>query len=158
MLINQVMNIFERLRVIGKTIDIMNPEDSSLTIGDKIKTATEMQIDLAKQLSNARSLQQNVEVCGKRITKQVSTVSGLASTATSYYETLKDETLPDLIKRLESLEQPPTPPTDENGYSTSRVFPVDYTLPGINFFVRAGKVVGSIEYDMTYGPRDGVLH
>lgn len=158
MLINQVMNIFERLRVIGKTIDIMNPEDSSLTIGDKFKTATEMQIDFEKQLRNARSLQQNVEVFGKRITKQVTTVSGLASTATSYYETFKDETLPDLIKRLESLEQPPTPPTDENGYATSRVFPVDYTLEGVNFFVREGKAVGSIEYDMTYGMRDGVLH
>lgn len=43
--INPVMNIDEDLRVIGKTININNPNQNSLTIGDQFKTASQYQAE-----------------------------------------------------------------------------------------------------------------
>ena len=43
--INPVMALEERLRVIGKSVDIVNPINSSLTIGDKFKTLIEYQVE-----------------------------------------------------------------------------------------------------------------
>lgn len=37
-------------------------------------------------------------------------------------------------------------------------FPVDYNIEGINFFTRAGKQPGTLEYEMTYGERTGGFH
>lgn len=42
---NPVMNIDERLRIIGKTTDINSPQDASLKIGDKFKSLEEYQVD-----------------------------------------------------------------------------------------------------------------
>lgn len=162
-----IMNVYEWLRIIGKSVDINEPQNSSLTIGDKFKTATEMQLDLRKEIVRAKTLQQQLQTANQRLASRLQTVSTMTGTLNENYNLLATETLPSLskgyteldgrVKRLETTV-PPTPPTDSNGYATNRVFPVDYTLPGINFFVRAGKSPGSIEYDMTYGPRDGVLH
>ena len=43
--VNPVMALEERLRVIGKSVDIVNPINSSLTIGDKFKTLIEYQVE-----------------------------------------------------------------------------------------------------------------
>lgn len=157
-LINQVMNINERLRVVGKTINILAPWNNTLEIGDKMKTANEIQLDLNRQVKYAVTLQQQLQTANQLFAGRLNTVSTLTGDLSSNYTNLTNVVLPDFEKRLQTLEVPPTPPTDENGYSTNRVFPVDYTLEGVNYFVREGKSPGSIEYDMTYGPRDGVLH
>ncbi|MFW3332276.1 phage tail spike protein [Aerococcus viridans] len=153
-----VMNVHEWLRIIGKSVDINEPQNSSLTIGDKFKTATEMQLDLRKEIVRAKTLQQQLQTANQLLAGRLNTVSTMTGDLSSNYTNLTNVVLPDFEARIKTLEVPPTPPTDSNGYSTSRVFPVDYTLPGINFFVRSGKSPGSIEYDMTYGMRDGVLH
>lgn len=59
--INPVMTINERLRIIGKTIDINAPEEDKLTIGDKFKTANEYQSDLNKSNQKVVELQELVE-------------------------------------------------------------------------------------------------
>src|SRR5690625_776120 len=46
--INPIMNIDERLRIIGKTTDINSPQDASLKFGDKFKTLDEYQVDALK--------------------------------------------------------------------------------------------------------------
>lgn len=152
-----VMNVYEWLRIIGKSVDINEPQNSSLTIGDKYKTATEMQLDLRKEIVRAKTLQQQLQSANRILASRLQTVSTMTGTLNENYNLLATETLPSLSKgyteldgRVKKLETT-VPPTDENGYATSRVFPVDYTLPGINFFVRVGKSPGSIEYDMTYG-------
>ncbi|WCG37050.1 phage tail protein [Aerococcus urinaeequi] len=157
-LINQVMNINERLRVVGKTINILAPWNNTLEIGDKMKTANEIQLDLNRQVKYAVTLRQQLQTANQLFAGRLNTVSTLTGDLSSNYTNLTNVVLPDFEKRLKTIEVPPTPPTDGNGYSTNRVFPVDYTLEGINYFVRAGKSPGSIEYDMTYGMRDGVLH
>lgn len=54
---NPIMAIDERLRVIGTSVDINSPESSSLTIGDKIKTASEYQADAERTSQRVIELQ-----------------------------------------------------------------------------------------------------
>lgn len=157
-LVNPVMGVDETLRIIKKTIDINAPENDKFAIGNLFESYTDIQLDLNRQVKYAVTLQQQLQTANQLLAGRLNTVSTLTGDLSSNYTNLTNVVLPDFEKRLQTLEVPPTPPTDENGYSTSRVFPVDYTLPGINFFVREGKSPGSIEYDMTYGMRDGVLH
>lgn len=157
-LVNPVMGVDETLRIIKKTIDINAPENDKFSIGNLFESYTDIQLDLNRQVKYAVTLQQQLQTANQLLAGRLNTVSTLTGDLSSNYTNLTNVVLPDFEKRLQNLEVPPTPPTDENGYSTNRVFPVDYTLPGINFFVRAGKSPGSIEYDMTYGMRDGVLH
>lgn len=170
-LYNPYMRIDEVLRIVKKQIDINSPQNDKIMIGDIIKSATEIDQELRRQNQLAYSM---LELERTKLEREVKAVTLTAQTIQEENKDLKENVIPqmnnsynglnksykDVLERLKRLETtvPPTPPTDSNGYATSRVFPVDYTLPGINFFVRSGKSPGSIEYDMTYGMRDGVLH
>src|SRR5690625_2796611 len=59
--INPIMRIDERLRVIGKTTDINSPQDASLKIGDKFKTLDEYQADANKSSRRVVDLENTVE-------------------------------------------------------------------------------------------------
>lgn len=56
-IINPVMGIDEELRVIGKTIDIINPNQNDLTVGDQFKTAAEYQAELNKSAARVVELE-----------------------------------------------------------------------------------------------------
>ena len=156
-----VMNVYEWLRIIGKSVDINEPQNSSLTIGDKFKTATEMQLDLRKEIVRAKTLQQQLQSANQILASRLQTVSTMTVTLNENYNLLATETLPSLskgyteldgrVKRLETTV-PPTPPTDSNGYANNRVFPVDYNRSGINFWTK------STQPDMGYGNRSGGFH
>lgn len=61
LLINPVMNILgEQLRIIKQSIDINNPQNGSLTVGDKFKTATDFQVDMNKETRHIYNLENNV--------------------------------------------------------------------------------------------------
>lgn len=49
---NNLMNIEDNLRVIKQTIDIINIDTSSITVGDIFKTLTEIEADRQKQLNS----------------------------------------------------------------------------------------------------------
>ncbi|WP_262481735.1 phage tail protein [Bacillus sp. CH30_1T] len=66
-LINPVMCINERLRVIGKTLEINSPQDTNLTIGDKFKTLNEYQSDVNKSTKKVLDLENTVGVLTERI-------------------------------------------------------------------------------------------
>lgn len=59
--INKIMNIDEDLRIIGKTIDIINPENNDLTVGDKFKTASEYQHEMNQSQKSVIDLKNTVE-------------------------------------------------------------------------------------------------
>src|SRR5699024_810675 len=59
--INPVMQINENLRVIGKTMDVINPNQNILTFGDKFKTASEYQSESNKVGRNVVTLQNRVD-------------------------------------------------------------------------------------------------
>ena len=59
--INPVMALDERLRIIGKTIDIVDPLNSSLTIGDKFKSLLDYQLERDKMERQVGILQGRLE-------------------------------------------------------------------------------------------------
>ena len=68
--INPLMNIDERLRIVGKTTDINSPQDSSLKIGDKFKTLDEYQADANKSARKVIELESTVETQSKKMREQ----------------------------------------------------------------------------------------
>lgn len=157
---NVEFNTVDYLQIVEMTIDSENLQKNQITVGSTFKTLTQYQALQAKRLTQVYTLKATVD----RQSRQLNLVSSGQKQLSELYNAVSENAakVPDIEKQLkqilESLENGGGSDVDENGYSTSRVFPVDYTLEGVNYFVREGKAVGSIEYDMTYGMRDGVLH
>lgn len=62
---NQVMGIDEPLRIVAKTTDILEPWNNGLTIGDKLKTASQYQAEANKQIRMVGQLQSRVSLLGE---------------------------------------------------------------------------------------------
>ncbi|AYE35320.1 phage tail spike protein [Clostridium septicum] len=58
--INPLMNINEELRVIEKNIDGNNPQNSSLTVGDKFEDIKQYQLGIIKANKNIETLNENI--------------------------------------------------------------------------------------------------
>ena len=65
--INQIMEINENLRIIGKSTDINKPHDDSLKIGDKFKNLDEYQADANKSAKNIIELENTVSRQSQKI-------------------------------------------------------------------------------------------
>ena len=99
-IINPIMGIDERIRIIKKTVDIVFPINSTLTIGDKFKTLIDYQIEQRNASKDVRRTQEMVmEQKGiiNTLTTQVDTVQQTLSSTS--LETLPD----DLITIREQL-------------------------------------------------------
>lgn len=72
--INPVMGIDDNLRIVGKSIDINNPEDDKLKIGDKFKSLDEYQIDANKSAEKVIDLESTVTRQNERV-KELSKAS-----------------------------------------------------------------------------------
>lgn len=167
----------EILRVVKINIDINEPQLSSITIGDKYTDLSEFQNDRAR-LADYRHRQNerkfdDIEIYQDRQDKSIKTNKDNIGINANNINTNKEridaivewrdgfiERYNDLVGIVNDLVANQTPPsgggggggTDSSGYSSGRVFPVDYNLPGINFWTRATQP------DMSYGPRWGTLH
>lgn len=164
-LYNPYMRIDEVLRIVKKQIDINSPQNDKIMIGDISKSATEIDQELRRQNQMAYSM---LELERTKLEREVKAVTLTAQTIQEENKDLKENVIPqmnksyndlsksykDVLERLKRLETtvPPTPPTDSNGYATSRVFPVDYNRSGINFWTK------STQPDMGYGDRSGGFH
>jgi Prophage endopeptidase tail len=93
LIINPIMGINERLRVIGKSLDINSPQGASLTIGDKLKTLNQYQNDLNKSSQKVNELQQSVSNYG-------TTIGDNSTSITKIEDDLKA-----LIERVIALEK-----------------------------------------------------
>ena len=124
--INPVMFIDERLRVVARQIDLVSVERSNLTIGDKFKSAEEWQLDnirkRTKQLVTTRQLEEQqsqleeVRVIVSSTAKAVETVNTTVSEQSSqllsaqdrqkldYLLVTKEINLDELMSRVEALE------------------------------------------------------
>ncbi|WP_373780964.1 phage tail spike protein [Jeotgalibaca porci] len=166
----------EILRVVKINIDINEPQLSSITIGDKYTDLSEFQNDRAR-LADYRQRQterkfDDVEIYQVRQDGLIETNKNNIGTNSHNINVNKEridaivewrdgfiERYNDLVGIVNDLVANQTPTsggggggTDSSGYANNRVFPVDYNLPGINFWTRATQP------DMSYGPRWGSLH
>ncbi|WP_062105208.1 phage tail spike protein [Bacillus niameyensis] len=107
--INPVMGINETLKVIGKTIDIINPNQNDLTIGDKFKTTAQYNYEANKAQQNVVELQQTVS----RQSNKIGTLTvDLTSAKTELeatkqrlenYENITDEDIISISNSIESV-------------------------------------------------------
>lgn len=72
--INPIMGIDDRLRVVGKSIDIINPENNELDIGDQFKKASEYQFEAKQAEKKVVALESTVARQNKRV-KELSKAS-----------------------------------------------------------------------------------
>ncbi|HFI0512474.1 TPA: phage tail protein [Streptococcus suis] len=124
--INPVMSIDERLRIVARQIDLVSVERSNLTIGDKFKSAEEWQLDnvrkRTKQLVTTRQLEEQqskleeVRIIASTTAEAVETVNTTVSEQSSqllsaqdkqkldYLLVTKEINLDELMTRVETLE------------------------------------------------------
>lgn len=170
----------EILRVVKINIDINEPQLSNVTIGDKYTDLSEFQNDRAR-LADYRHRQaerkfDDIEIYQDRQDKSIETNKNNIGINANNINTNKNridaivewrdgfiERYNDLVGVVNDLVANQNNNgggggTDSSGYSNNRVFPVDYNRSGINFFLRANHAPGTLQYEMTYGPRTGGLH
>ena len=168
----------EILRVVKINIDINEPQLSNVTIGDKYTDLSEFQNDRAR-LADYRQRQterkfddveiyqvrqdgaidtnkNNIGINASNINTNKGRIDEIVEWRTGFIERYNE--LVNTVNDLVANQTPPSGGTDSNGYSNSRVFPVDYNRSGVNFFLRANHAPGTLEYEMTYGDRTGGLH
>lgn len=100
---NPIMGVDERLRVIGKTIDINAPESDSLTIGDKFKTLNEYQSDLNKSARQLVELESTVGKQSQTINNIKFELNEVDSAVQQVQLTLSESDLPALEQAVEDL-------------------------------------------------------
>lgn len=89
---NPLMNVDDDLRVNGVTIDIINPQNASLTIGDKFKRQTDYAIEAINNGSNIYQVKQSVSQLSQKVKKTDETVNNL------------DTTVKDVKKKIDSVD------------------------------------------------------
>ncbi|WP_440896234.1 phage tail spike protein [Amphibacillus sp. Q70] len=102
--VNPIMNLDERLRIVGKTTNINNPQDASLKIGDKFKTLNDYQADANKRSRQVIDLQSRVEGQSRTISTIKNEVVTVESNLQDLQKVVEDadiEGLPDAIGDLE---------------------------------------------------------
>ena len=108
--INPVMALEERLRVIGKSVDIVNPINSSLTIGDKFKTLIEYQVEqraAEKQIIRLQGRLRGLTRSNAALRASVQSISTEIATVQENLLTIDVENLPlelqDIHDQLENI-------------------------------------------------------
>jgi len=101
-IVNPIMTLNERIRVVTKKVDIVEPVNSSLTIGDKFKTLIDYQREQRAASKNYSKLQ-------SLVTQQRATISTISAQLETIQTTLTNtnvETIPDDIQAINiQLEQ-----------------------------------------------------
>lgn len=103
--INPVMNIDERLRIVGKTTDINNPQESSLKVGDKFKTLDEYQVDANRSAQKVFELEEIVEIQRKRIYEIRNEVKNVETNLKNVQQVIEKVDLEELPNALDALVQ-----------------------------------------------------
>jgi len=108
---NPVLAISEPLQVIGKTIDIYNPELSKLQIGEKYKTLSDYQAQANRQMMNVQLLEERVTSLGAENIKLSQSLDDAQASVTQLKTALEynDDTgislaLNDIDQKLTTLE------------------------------------------------------
>lgn len=116
---NPLMGIDETLRIIGQTIDLTNPANSTLSIGDKILNQEDFNRQLAKAQQAVDELQNEVNFLGSdlvNLSMEFSKSNDLVDNLKASVETMKQNlgdqdlsgitgTLAGMTQQLESLSQ-----------------------------------------------------
>ncbi|PGK42343.1 lysin [Bacillus anthracis] len=101
--INPIMGIDERLRVIGKSLDINSPQNASLTIGDKFKTLNQYQSDLKKSAENIVDIRTTVAQQTNKISSLTTSLGEVQKELQALKESIDDANLQGGIQSISKL-------------------------------------------------------
>ena len=94
--VNPIMSLRERIRIVTKKVDIVNPVNSSLTIGDKFKSLIDYQKEQREASKNYTKLQ-------NLVTQQRATISGLSEQLAGVQTTLTNTSVDTLPADLQAI-------------------------------------------------------
>jgi len=103
--INPVMGIDDKLRVVGKTIDIIEPNNNALTIGDRFKKASEYQRDALKAERKVVELEGIVSSQSQRIGQLLNEINNVNNEVNNVKQIIDSADLEELPEAINSLEQ-----------------------------------------------------
>jgi len=103
--VNELFGIDEILQVVQKNINIMDPTDISLVIGDMPKTLTDYQVELNKSASKVVDLENTVSRQSQRLGQLVGEISNVNKEITNVQQLINNVDLEHLPDAIQSLEQ-----------------------------------------------------
>nr|WP_256439594.1 phage tail protein [Sporosarcina sp. 6E9] len=102
--INPIMGIDERLRIIGKTTNINSPQDASLKIGDKFKTLDEYQADANKSARKVVELESIVNNQSSKIGGLLEQINNVNTEIGNVKNIIVDADIEELSGAISALE------------------------------------------------------
>lgn len=102
---NPIMGIDERLRVVGKSINILQPENDGLTIGDKFKTLNDYQADANKAGRRVVELQNVVNRQSQRLATIQQEMNNVDDILEDINKAIGDADIPALEESINNLNQ-----------------------------------------------------
>lgn len=102
---NPVMAIDERLRIVGKTINLLAPEKDTLTIGDKLKNANEYQSEMNKNAKKVIELQNKLSEQDCQLSNLSDRLSVAQTTLGNIQGTLQDVDIENLPIELQGISE-----------------------------------------------------
>ncbi|MCV9884696.1 phage tail spike protein [Metabacillus halosaccharovorans] len=102
---NSIMGIDERLRIIGKSLDIKSPQNAALTIGDKFKTLNQYQSDMNKSAQQVVELQNTVSRQSQTIGVLKTELSTVNDAVITIQSTLEENDIPALEQAVTDLQE-----------------------------------------------------
>lgn len=103
--INPLMDINEELRVIGKTINVLDPQNSTLEIGDKFMTASEYQYKTNKGQRKIVELESTVESQTKKLSNIQTELNNVDEVLDRLNEAIGDGDIPALENAVGDLNE-----------------------------------------------------
>lgn len=148
-----------------------DPSEPEFDFG-KIKTymdsfGKKMKADIEKMLSPILYEYGKSRTTGNQYVKLEKTYSNLYKITTTLdfkkaIDTLIQngtDGLEDILGGIIKPTDPPPPPDPEPEPESQMYFPVDYSIPGVNFWKRSNWATGTLQKNMTYGNRStGAFH
>jgi phage minor structural protein len=104
-IVNPIMTLNERIRVIGKTVDIVDPINSSLTIGDKFKTLIDYQMEQREASKNYNKLQNTITQQRATIDSLSTQLAAVQNTVTTSNVSTLPQDLQDINDQLDTIQQ-----------------------------------------------------
>lgn len=94
----------ERLQVIEKNIDIINPTQMSLTVGEKYKTLTQYQVEANKKAKTVEQLQQTVSNQSQTIAVLKTELTAVDNAVKEVQQTIAENDIPALEHAVADLQ------------------------------------------------------
>lgn len=104
-LINPILSVNEKIQVIEKQIDLLNPQKSALKIGDKHRTLTQYQNELRRSQRDVIDLQNKVSTHSQKISNLATELNDVDDAVKNITQVLEENDIPALEQAVQDLQE-----------------------------------------------------